>query len=134
LGYQSSGKAAFVPEPEHDIANRPRLTAKPKLEDAVHDYLSTWLVEQKPNLAVAYVSAGDYARVESSSGEEKKSEDVVPRKLWHDLEETNFVLGNPARLSDAVAPVNLQSRTLLPIERNYAPEFNLLKVPGWRLS
>jgi hypothetical protein len=129
FGLQIERESGFVPEPEHDIANRPRLTAKAKLEDAVHDYLSTWLVDQKPNLAVAYVSARDYACVESSSGEEKKSEDVVPRKLWNDLEETNFVLGKPARLSDAVAPVNLQSRALLPIQHDYAPEFNLVKVP-----
>jgi hypothetical protein len=129
FGLSVERESGFVPEPEHDIAHRPRLTAKAKLEDAVHDYLSTWLVEQKPNLAVAYVSARDYACVESSSGEEKKSEDVVPRKLWNDLEETNFVLGRPARLSDAVAPVNLQSSAVLPIEHKYAPEFNLVKVP-----
>lgn len=129
FGIPIERESGFVPEPEHDIASRPRLTAKAKLADAVHDYLSTWLVEQKPNLAVAYVSARDYACVESSSGEEKKSEDVVPRKLWNDLEETNFVLGKPARLSDAVARVNLQSRALLPIEHKYAPEFNLVKIP-----
>jgi hypothetical protein len=129
FGISVERESGFLPEPEHDIANRPRLTAKAKLEDAVHDYLSTWLVQQKPNLAVAYVSASDYACVESYSAEEKNSADVVPRKLWNDLEETNFVLGKPARLSDAVAPVDVQSRALLPIEHKYATEFNLVKVP-----
>jgi hypothetical protein len=129
FGLSIERESGFVPDPEHDIANRPRLTAKAKLQDAVHDYLSTWLVERKPNLAVAYVSARDYACVESPSGEERKSEDLVPRKLWNDLEETNFVVGKPARLSDAIARVNLQSGALLPIEHKYATEFDLVKVP-----
>ncbi len=129
FGLSVERESGFVPEPERDIALQPRLTAAAPLEDVVHDYLSTWLVEQKPNVAVAYVSARDYACIGSSSGGENKTEKVVPNKLWNDLEETNFLLGKVARVSDAVARVDLENSALLPIGHKYTTEFNLVKVP-----
>lgn len=128
FGLSVERESGFVPEPEHDIAKQPRLTAKARLDDVVQDYLSTWLVLGKPNLAVAYVSARDYACVESSENERNPG-DVVPRKLWNDLEEVNFLLGKPARLSDAVVRVGLKNDALVPIRNKYAAEFDLLKVP-----
>lgn len=129
FGLSVERESGFVPEPEPELAIQPRLTAAAPLEDAVHDYLSTWLVERKLNLAVAYVSKRDYPCVESSPGGAKGAEKVVPKELWHDMEETNFLLGKVTRLSDAVARVDLEDTALLPIGHKYRAEFTLVKVP-----
>ena len=129
FGLSVEHESGFVPEPEPDIAIQPRVTAAAPLEDAVHDFLSTWLVERKLNLAVAYVSKRDYPCVESSPQGEKKTEKVAPNKLWNDMEETNFLLGKLTRVPDAVARVDLENTALVPIGHKYTAEFNLVKVP-----
>jgi len=125
FGLPVEHESGFVPEPEPDIPIQPRVTAAASLEDAVHDYLSTWLVEQKLSLAVAYFSTRDYPCAESSSLGQKKTEKVAPNKLWNDLEETSFLLGKATRVSDAVVPVDLENSALLPLRNKYATEFDL---------
>ena len=134
--------SGFAPDPEQDIARVPRLTDKVPLAAAVTDFLSTWLVQRKPNLALAYVSASAYACVNSASaggaadtaasdlGDAKQAAgNPVPRKLWNDMEEANFLMGRAATLEEAVAPVALSDSALLPMAQKGVVNFTLAKVP-----
>jgi hypothetical protein len=131
FGLPVESDGGFVPEPEHNIPSRPRLNAKASLDEVVNDYLSSWLVQRKPNLAVAYISPRAFACVNSGSGSGHRSADSeeVPRKLWDDLEETNFLLGRPARLGDVVEPVDLIDPAYLPFSRSSKLAYNLVQVP-----
>jgi len=107
----------------------------------VTDFLSTWLVQRKPNLALAYVSASGYACFNSalaggaaetasnSSAAKQRDGNPVPRRLWNDMEEANFLMGKPAILEDAVAPVALSDPAMLPMTQKGAVDFTLAKVP-----
>jgi hypothetical protein len=130
FGLPVEGGGGFVPEPERNIPARPRLTDSAKLVDVVNDYLSSWLVQRKPNLAVAYISPHAFACVNPSAKNADKSGNpaAVPRKLWDDLEETNFLLGRPARLGDVVEPVDLLDPAYLPIPSSRKLPFNLVQV------
>jgi hypothetical protein len=133
--------SGFAPDPEQDISRFPRLTDKVPLAAAVNDYLSTWLVQGKPNLALAYVSARSYTcftsalaagagdTASASNDAKQDAGKPVPRKLWNDMEEVNFLLGQPGTLENAVAPVELSDPALLPIAQKGAVNFTLAKVP-----
>jgi hypothetical protein len=121
----------FLAEPEHGIPKRPRLSASSPLPNVVSDFLSVWLVARKPNLAAAYVSTQAYPCVNQASGSEDQpiGREAVPLKLWNDLEETNFLLGKPAKLQDAVESVDVADPALRPISHQQAAIFHLAKVP-----
>ena len=136
FGLPLTHDSGFAPDPEQDIARFPRLTDKAPLAAAVTDFLSTWLVDRKPNLALAYVSAKSYACVTSelaasagSSGNKQDGGNPVPRKLWNDMEETNFLIGQVATLDDAVAAVAVSKPALLPMAQKSTANFTLTKVP-----
>ncbi len=61
FGLAVENDVGFVAEPEHGIPTRPRLNAKAPLPNVVSDFLSTWLVERRPNLAAAYISTQAFA-------------------------------------------------------------------------
>ena len=52
----------------------PRLprAGKGKPEEAVYDFLNSWLVEQQPNQAVAYISPRAYSCIEQVASDEQK--------------------------------------------------------------
>jgi hypothetical protein len=56
--FNPSGKTKNPPETyrETAIPPNPRVSEKEGLDKAVHDFLSSWLLEQKPHLAAAYFS------------------------------------------------------------------------------
>jgi hypothetical protein len=123
-------ETGFAPDPEQDIARLPRLTAKAPLSAAVTDFLTLWLVQRKPNLALPYVSDTSYACVTSNTNSaQQEAGNPVPRTLWDDMEEVNFLMGTPASLAEAVAPVALSNPALLPIAQKGAASFTLVKVP-----
>jgi hypothetical protein len=131
--------SGFAPDPEQDISRFPPLTDKVPLAAAVNDYLSTWLVQGKPNVALAYVSASSYAcstsaaaagAADTATNDSKQGAGRrVPPKLWNDMEEVNFLLGRPGTLENAVAPVELSDSALLPVAQKGVVNFTLAKVP-----
>jgi len=131
FGLPVEGDSGFVPEPEREIPSRPRLTASSNLADIVDDYLSLWLVQRKPNLAVAYISSRAFACVnaEAKRAGRPTNTNTVPHKLWNDLEETNFLLGRPASLTDVIEPVDLMDPAYLPVTNVPKLPFNLVQVP-----
>ncbi|MEO8727550.1 MAG: hypothetical protein ABI383_15670, partial [Acidobacteriaceae bacterium] len=127
--------SGFAPDPEHDIARFPPLTDQVPLGAAVTDFLSTWLVQGKPNLALAYVSAKSYACVNAGSAGgdlpdvKQDTGNPVPRRIWNDMEEVNALLGQTPSLEKAVAPVEFSDSALLPLPQKGASSFTLARVP-----
>lgn len=120
----------FAPDPEQDIARFPRLTDKAPLSAAVTDFLATWLVQRKPNLALPYISATSYACITSNLNRASKDTgNPVPRTLWNDMEEVNLLMGNPATLAEAIVPVAFSNPALLLIAQKGSVNFTLARVP-----
>jgi hypothetical protein len=53
---------------QSEIPPNPRISEKEGLDAAVHDFLASWIVEQKPNLSVSYFSRRSFACVEEVAG------------------------------------------------------------------
>ena len=103
-----------------------------KLEDAVGDFLTSWLVEQKPELSAAYLSPRSFSCLEEygpQSGKEINA-GVAPYLAARDMAATNRVLGKVATLQDAVKPSNLNDPAFKLTKQPNASAFSLYQVPN----
>lgn len=131
---------ASEPTPDSVAANGevppvPR-KATGKLDDAVQDYLSVWLVEQKPELAAAYLSPRSFpclAEYGPQAGTEVNA-GVAPYLAARDMAATDRLIGKPSTLQNAVQPAPLADPSLLPIKHPYAAAFGLYQVPNGKAA
>ena len=95
--------------------------------DAVLDFLSGWLVEQKPEEAIAYFAEQSYACVDVQN---KATTDrgVVSFVLLQRMMAANAQIGKMSSLSDAVVGVAISSERLKVIQQPYHSTFVLYDV------
>ena len=98
-----------------------------KPADAVYDFLSGWLVEQKPEEAIAYLAEQSYACVDL---EDKATTDrgVVGFLLLQRMMAANTEIGKLSSLSDAVVGVAVSSERLKVIQQPHHSTFVLYDV------
>ena len=128
FGIPIEDDSTWVPPAETDIAGKPAMDAGVPVEMAVSDFFSKWLVEKKPNLAVGYFSPRAYACFESGAFAPTPTQ-PVPRKLWNAMEETDYLVGRPSKLSEAISAVDLETIALTPLTQDGASSFTLAKLP-----
>ncbi len=117
------GVAALV------VPGLPR-AGKGHIEDAVHDYLSSWLVDGEPQQALSYVSEQAFDCLSPEEpGEIVDREIALARKFEHMLE-ANGALGRVETLSSVVRPIELQDPRLRPVKQTHAGLFLLYEVPA----
>ena len=107
-----------------------------KVEDAVQDYLNAWLVEQKPELAAAYLSSRSFpclAEYGPQAGREINA-GVAPYLAARDMAATDRLMGKPSTLQNAVQPAPMADPDLLPIKQPYANAFGLYQVPNGKAT
>ena len=95
--------------------------------DAVYDFLSGWLVEQKPEQAIAYLAEQSYACVDL---EDKVTTDrgVVGFLLLQRMIAANVEIGKMLSLSDAIVGVEVSSERLKTIQQPHRSTFALYDV------
>jgi len=112
------------------ISRIPR-AGKGKPEEAVYDFLNSWLVEQQPNQAVAYISPRAYSCINQvASDEEKKmNPGLIPYYMLEEMRIVNHTLGKPAKLSEVVESIHPNEPALRPIRHPHSAEFDLFQTP-----
>ncbi len=112
------------------IPNVPR-AGKGKPEEAMYDFLNSWLVEQQPNLAVAYISPRAYSCIDQvASGEKKKiNPGLIPYYILNAMKNASRAIGRPARLGDATESVHPNDPALKIIKQQHSAEFDLFEMP-----
>ena len=83
---------------------RTKPNAKPS--QAVHDFLTLWLVDQRPDEAVAYFSESAYVCMELEQGR-PIDRGMAPFVMLKGLQEINQRIGKTASLSEASVGVRL---------------------------
>jgi hypothetical protein len=102
-----------------------------KLEEAVSDFLTSWLIEQKPELSAAYLSSRSFSCLEEYGPQAGKeiNAGVAPYLAAKDMAATNELMGKPASLEAVVKPAPIQDPSLKPIKQRYGNVFALYQVP-----
>lgn len=105
-------------------------TGDQKIEAAAADYLTAWLVEQKPNLSAAYLSSLSYSCLEEYGPNSGKvaSAGVAPYLVTNQLAAVNKTLGKVSTLQDAIEPISLRDQNLKLVKQPYRTAFSLYQV------
>jgi hypothetical protein len=132
--FNSSDKGKNPPETYRDTAvpPNPRVSDKEDVDKAVYDFLSSWLLEQKPHLAAAYFSKRSYPCLEGRAQEKGKPVEagMVRPRLLLTMATLNKDLGAPAKLEDVVENVKPWAPPRLkPAKNGYESQFSLFAVP-----
>jgi hypothetical protein len=101
-----------------------------KLEDAVQDFLNSWLVEQKPELSAAYFGTRSFACLEEyapATGRVVNSGNA-PYVAAKNLAVMGRTIGKVANLQAAVQPATLHDKQIKPIKQLYATTFSLYEL------
>jgi hypothetical protein len=100
------------------------------VEIAAADYLTAWLVEQKPNLSAGYLSSLSYSCLaEYGPGSGKvASAGVAPYLAANEMAAVNRAIGKVNTLQDAVEPLSLHDKNLKPVKQRYQTAFLLYQV------
>src|SRR5215472_9540026 len=114
---------------EGEIPPIPR-KGEDKVEAAAADYLTAWLVEQKPNLSAAYLSSLSYSCLEEYGPDSGKvvSAGVAPYLAANEMAAVNRVMGKVNTLQDAVEPLSLHDQNLRPAKQRHGTSFSLYQV------
>src|SRR5215469_3570650 len=101
-----------------------------KVDAAAADYLSAWLVEQKPYVSAAYLDSLSYSCLEEYGRDSGKvvSAGVAPYLAANEMAEVNRIIGKVNTLQDAVEPFTLHDRNLKPVKQRYETAFMLYQV------
>jgi hypothetical protein len=104
---------------------------KGKPEEAMYDFLNSWLVEQQPNLAIAYISPRAYSCIEQVASDEKKqiNPGFIRYYLLEGMKKANHAIGKPARLAEATESVRPKNPALKIINQPHNAEFELFETP-----
>ena len=100
---------------------------KGKLEDAVYDFLNSWLVEGRPNIAVSYMSERAYECLELEQ-EEPLDRGMAPFILMKGMADAKQVIGPKSSLAEATIGVRLVDPSLRLIENPHHAQFVLYDV------
>jgi hypothetical protein len=103
-----------------------------KLEDAVQDFLQSWLVEQKPELSASYFSGRSFACLEEYGPQAGKeiNAGVAPYVAARGLAATSRAVGAVTSLQAGVQPASLDERDIKLMKQPNAATFSLYQVPN----
>ena len=115
---------------DHEFPVIPRAGDK-TIDVAVHDFLSSWLVEQRPNLSIAYVDRDAYDCFALRLEEEGESLDrgLAPFQMYMRMRETNEDLGELDSLEGVTIGVRIPNPNLRLVRQRHHRQFVILAVP-----
>lgn len=115
-----------------NIPLNPGVKAGQGLDKSAHDFLQNWLVNQKPNLSVAYFSRRSYPCLEAMA--QQKGTPVPPGmvRLRTEISMRQFgeSLGTVSSVNDVVEAPPQWSQQLKEGKNAYSSEFCLVSVPA----
>lgn len=112
-----------------DVPTIPR-KAEGKLEDAIQDFLSSWLVEQKPELSAAYLSPRSFYCLQQYGPQSGQviNAGVAPYLAAKDMAATNAVIGKVPSVEAAVKPASLDAPGIKLIKQNSTSGYSLYQL------
>ncbi len=101
-----------------------------KLDEAVQDFLQSWLVEQKPEYSAAYFAPRSFACLVEygpQSGREI-NEGIAPYIAAKDLAAAGRAIGKVNTVGDGVQPESLHDKQIKPMKQPYSTSFSLYQL------
>ena len=131
FGFLTPAPVDAPPVESTAIPANPRIENKEPLGAAVHDFLASIVLEQKPNLAAAYFSPRSYGCIDRDAAARRQNIGVGMTRayLLRELAAAAGAVGKPANLEEVVQTVSPWNPRLKPLRNAYPSLFLLLEVP-----
>jgi hypothetical protein len=105
-GFMGLPLAESPPGLDETASSEPRLGKGTKPEDAIFDFLNTWLVEQNPRVAAGYIAARAFACLEAERGV-PADRGVARFQLVRAMQSANQRIGKVGSIADTLRGVAL---------------------------
>jgi len=131
LGGNASPQEEAAAGRARSIPPNPPLTKDNGIDATAHDFLKSWVVDKKPNIAVAYLSRRSYPCLEAIG--KKKGKPIPPGmvriRAVMAMEKVNATAGTITSVGDIFEADTTWSPELKKSENDYPTEFRLVSVP-----
>ena len=111
-----------------EYAELPRIGTGADLSATTADFLTAWLIEGKPEQALAYLAEQSYPCV-LEFHEHPDGTDLAPLRMLASMRETGAQVGEVENLSAVVAPIPVSNVRMRQLEHENDDVFTLLRVP-----
>ena len=98
-----------------------------KVEEAAFDFFNSWFVEQKPEIAMSYVSGRAFQCMELETGEPLDM-GMAPFQMLVGLRKVNEDLGSVVNLADVMTGIRISDPELKVVEQPHHSSFVLYEV------
>lgn len=115
-------------ESEELIPKVPR-AGKGKIDTAVLDFLNAWLLEQRPEMAMAYFSGASFQCLQPTDPDKPLDLGMAPFRILKSMAEVNKSLGTPKSLRGICIGVPLTNPSLRPVQHATPDLFRLYSLP-----
>jgi len=110
------------------IPKTPR-AGKGKIDAAVTDFLTAWLLEQRPEQAMAYISPRTFQCLQPEDPDQPPDLGMAPFRVLKSMAEVNQSLGTLKSLRGVLASVPLTNPVLRPVQHATPDLFKLYSLP-----
>ncbi len=109
----------------------PSLKADKGIDQSVHDFLKSWIVDKQPNNAIAYFSRRSYPCLEAMAQKNQKPipPGMVRLRVRIAMEKFNEKVGTVTSVGQAFEAAKSWSPELKEVKNAYPAEFSLMSVP-----
>jgi hypothetical protein len=98
-----------------------------RIEEAVQDFLHSWLVEEKPELAMAYVSPAAFQCIAYEEGEEIDT-GMAPFRMLAGMRRANQLIGKVSSLDQVATGIRFANARARAVEQPYHQQFVLYQI------
>ena len=124
-----SGEGQPVSAEADPFPSTPRIRSGQRVDVAVEDFLSTWLVQRTPEKTIPYFSARSYGCVlELEPGSRDTS--MATFRIARDMKEVNLAVGSVSDLGEALDPIVPEQLVAYRFEHPYEEQFALFDLPA----
>ena len=118
-----------------DIPSQPR-KGTAKLDVAVNDFLSAWLIEQKPEIAAAYLSPRSFSCLEQYGAQAGTDINggLAPYVAAKEMAATSALLGEVTRLQEGVSAYPIQGNSFRNVRLKNDSPFSLYRVTNHEVT
>jgi hypothetical protein len=110
----------------------PRVKSNQGVDEAAHDLLKSWVVDKKPNDAIAYFSRRSYSCLEEIATARNKpvAPGMVRLRLKMAMDELNKSAGAVTSVAEVFEATDTWSPGLKEVKNAYPTEFHVVSVPA----
>jgi hypothetical protein len=109
--------------------NPPRLRGSIPVQDAINDFFKAWLLEDKPEQALGYISVKALACIAEFPGGGTSKSSLVRLRIYKRMKETNQIFGDVNNLDQVMQGVVIPAPDGIPMTQEYGRLFSLQRIP-----